>query len=112
MVHIRQYRDHFTVVPEHSSLQGLEVAIGHLPLSARMDPNLIQTGEVSDEELDGYRYWQEEGGGYSRRGEAFERDQGGRTSMNPAAEKSPSNASASRNRRLRISAKLVESTNE
>jgi len=67
-VHIRQYRDRFTVVPEHSSVQSLDVAMGHLPLSyaafARMDPDLLQKGEVSEEELEGYRYWQEEGGGY------------------------------------------------
>ena len=44
------------------------MGIGHMPLAhaafARMDPSFISLGAVFEEELEGWRYWQEEGGGY------------------------------------------------
>jgi len=66
-VHVRQYEGSFNSTPDISAL-GLDVAIGHVPLSRtafeRMKVVFIEIGTVSEDELEGYRIWEDEGGGF------------------------------------------------
>lgn len=67
-VHLRFYVDRFPSVPDEIDLGNLTTAIGHLPVSADQfndwETVLVLQVPVSDEELEGYRYWLEDGGGY------------------------------------------------
>jgi hypothetical protein len=78
-VHLRLYSQRFeerpaTVNPSELTLgsfgrgDATPFSIGHLPLSHRSfqdwEPELISHGAVSEEELEGYRVWQEAQGGY------------------------------------------------
>lgn len=78
-VHVRLYSQRFEDRPATVNPSGLTLAsfgrgdatpfsIGHLPLSHRSfqdwEPELVSHGTVSEEELEGYRMWQEAQGGY------------------------------------------------
>ncbi|HWD41882.1 MAG TPA: hypothetical protein VG944_23785, partial [Fimbriimonas sp.] len=78
-VHICLYSNNFAEVPTHIDPDTLtlgiihdpddpgEIGIGHLPISVRSfklwQPKLIQIEPVEEEELEGFRIWQEAGGG-------------------------------------------------
>jgi hypothetical protein len=75
-VHIRLYKEKFASRPDLIDVTDLSLGtvhdedgfgIGHLPLSARnfaqWEPMIIGHEEVSPEELEGYNYWKESGGG-------------------------------------------------
>ncbi|MFM9951809.1 MAG: hypothetical protein ACKV1O_28015 [Saprospiraceae bacterium] len=51
-----------------AALKPDEMTMGHLPYTyeafLRMAPRFIQAGEVEAAELEGYRIWKEDGGGY------------------------------------------------
>jgi hypothetical protein len=74
--HIRLYKERFSCAPTHVDTAALSLGkiddkdgfgIGHLPLSratfAAWAPLRIQRESVTDEELEGYRMWQESKGG-------------------------------------------------
>ena len=78
-VHVRHYSNQFpnppTNVPENTLYlagvdhkPGEQLAMGHLPLSKksfeRLKPVFFQQSKVSDEELEGYKIWLDEKGGY------------------------------------------------
>jgi hypothetical protein len=76
IVSIRIYKQRFTARPETVEPSELVVGtihdtdgfgIGHMPVAsstfASWEPRLITRTEVSESELDGYRYWKESGGG-------------------------------------------------
>jgi hypothetical protein len=76
IVSIRIYKQRFPARPENVGPSQLVVGtihdtdgfgIGHMPLAtstfASWEPRLIRRAEVSESELDGYRYWKESGGG-------------------------------------------------
>jgi hypothetical protein len=75
-VHVALYQNTFSKRPAHVDTNGLDIGriddegihgIGHLPLSrgtfAAWLPVRIQRSEVTDEELVGYRIWEESKGG-------------------------------------------------
>lgn len=76
-VHIRLYRNKFAKRPPHVDVTGLDLGsihdpdgfgMGHMPLSyaafSAWGPIFLVAGALGEEELEGYRYWQEENGGY------------------------------------------------
>jgi len=78
-VHVRLYSQRFDQRPASVNPSELALApvgqgdatpfsIGHMPLSHHSfrgwEPELMSHGTVSEEELDGYRMWQEARGGY------------------------------------------------
>jgi len=75
-VHIRLYANRFTELPTHVDPDTLtlgiiedpgDFGIGHMPISVRSfmlwQPKLIQIEPVEEEELEGFRIWQEAHGG-------------------------------------------------
>jgi hypothetical protein len=75
-VHVRVYKDHFPQEPRNLDPAKLSLGtiddkdgfgIGHLPLKrqtfANWRPRFLQSGSVTEEELDGYRYWKESSDG-------------------------------------------------
>jgi hypothetical protein len=78
-VHICQYSNQFKAHPDSIDLSILYMAgidkestekmgVGHIPVSNESFANwkirLIQVDSVTDDEMDGYGYWKEQGGGY------------------------------------------------
>ena len=76
IVHVQVYKERFPAVPAHVDTGTLSLGtihdadgfgMGHLPLSRRSfawwAPVRIQSESVCEEELDGYRVWEESGGG-------------------------------------------------
>ena len=78
-VHVRLYVQRFSVRPRSLPHENLTTApfgaehanplsIGHLPLSfasfAGWQPQQLAKQEVDEDELEGYRMWQEANGGY------------------------------------------------
>jgi hypothetical protein len=78
-VHVRVYSNRFDVAPGEIDEGSLHVAgvnrdsgvppgVGHLPLATdsftAWTPRYVKTVSVDVSELDGYRQWKEEGGGY------------------------------------------------
>jgi hypothetical protein len=76
-VHLRIYANHFPTKPESiraeemtlDSMDGISPGgMGHIPLRLEgfilWEPQLIQEGTVEDDELEGYKIWQEAKGGY------------------------------------------------
>ena len=76
-VHIRVYKNKFAKRPLHVDVTSLDLGsihdpdgfgMGHMPLSyaafSAWEPIFLMAGALADEELEGYRYWQEENGGY------------------------------------------------
>jgi hypothetical protein len=77
IVHIRLYKNTFqtrpdTVDPATLSLGGIDdpegFGIGHLPMDKdvfeKMQPIFIKQESVSDEELEGFKFWKKETGGF------------------------------------------------
>jgi len=75
-VHVRVYKQSFASRPAHIDPAALTlgritdpdgVGMGHLPMAEpefrAWNPRLIQADTVSEEELEGYRAWQEANGG-------------------------------------------------
>lgn len=60
-VHIRPYDTEYEEKPKDISSKDLEYFIGHIPLSIKGfqegNPELIKVEEVTEEELEGYRYY-------------------------------------------------------
>lgn len=76
VVHIRKYKNRFAERPSEVDTRQLSLGtihdpdgfgVGHLPMSAAgfssWTPSRICRQEVTDEELEGYRYWLEDQGG-------------------------------------------------
>lgn len=67
-VHLRFHVDRFFSVPHDIDSENLTTAIGHMPVSTdhfnAWETVHVSQETVSDEELEGYRYWLEDGGGY------------------------------------------------
>jgi hypothetical protein len=76
-VHIRLYKNKFTKRPPRVDVSSLDLGsvhdpdgfgMGHMPLSyaafSAWVPIFLMAGSLAEEELEGYRYWQEENGGY------------------------------------------------
>ena len=76
VVHVRLYKNTFSDRPKTLDLSTLELGtmkdpdgfgIGHLPISPRQfeswDPVFVMQAVVNDDELEGYRIWQESKGG-------------------------------------------------
>lgn len=70
-MHVRPYLPIFEVLPSEAQVMAaapLPFCVGHLPLSpaafaAGQPPQLVCVQAVDEEELEGYRYWKEAGGG-------------------------------------------------
>jgi hypothetical protein len=80
-VHIRLYKNRYKDRPTTVDKRGLSLGkvddpdgfgMGHLPLTraafVAWQPKLLERGEVSSEELDGFLEWQKSGGGYFGKG--------------------------------------------
>ena len=80
-VHIRLYKNRFKDRPTTVDKRALSLGkvddpdgfgMGHLPLTraafVAWQPKLLERGEVSSEELDGFLEWQKSGGGYFGKG--------------------------------------------
>jgi|HubBroStandDraft_4_1064222.scaffolds.fasta_scaffold30011_2 hypothetical protein len=76
IVHVRQYKNRFTDIPVGLDAATLELGtihdpggfgIGHTPYSLNafwsMKPQFLQHSLVLPEELEGYEYWKDAGGG-------------------------------------------------
>jgi len=70
-VHVRLYAHRFQRRPEPDQLDVLstvDFVYGHMPVSYEMfsgwEAQLITHHTVHDDELDGYRSWRDDGGGY------------------------------------------------
>lgn len=67
-VHVRMYEPTFPELPDETVIPLLKSRIGHAPVGRgnflRWKPELIAVREVADDELDGYRLWEEAKGGY------------------------------------------------
>jgi len=76
VVHVRLYREKFPERPNRVAANSLTLGsihepgdhgVGHLPLSPATfrgwAPIKFQSEPVTDDELDGYRYWRGDGGG-------------------------------------------------
>jgi hypothetical protein len=76
VIHIRKYKNRFTERPYQLDLSRLSIGtihdpdgfgVGHLPVSAggfgSWMPSRICSQDLTDEELEGYRYWLEDQGG-------------------------------------------------
>jgi hypothetical protein len=76
IVHIRLYKNRFATRPEQVDTSQLSLGtiddedgfgVGHLPISVSdftaWDPRFLLSEKVTEEELEGYRFWQEEAGG-------------------------------------------------
>ncbi|NJK27498.1 MAG: hypothetical protein HC925_01535 [Coleofasciculaceae cyanobacterium SM2_3_26] len=75
-VHVCVYKERFPSRPTVADIESLKpglmgdlngIGMGHIPLSygsfAEWRPKLITLSEVSDEELEGYKIWEAQGGG-------------------------------------------------
>ena len=66
-VHVRLYKESFAEVPRQINMAVLTWGLGHIPIAratfASWQPVVIQHEPVADDELDGYRMWEEASGG-------------------------------------------------
>ncbi|MFC7517866.1 hypothetical protein ACFQUU_22925 [Herbaspirillum sp. GCM10030257] len=76
-VHIRLHKNKFATRPSRVEVSSLDLGsihdpdgfgMGHMPLSyaafSAWEPVFLEASALTEEELEGYRYWQEEQGGY------------------------------------------------
>ena len=66
-VHVRLYKERFSEIPRLVNTAILSMRIGHLPIAwatfASWQPVRIQHEAVMEDELDGYRMWEDAKGG-------------------------------------------------
>lgn len=64
IAHLRLFKNRFWRRPDSSVVPRLDWSVGHVPISrANVESwrvHLLATENVSDEELEGYRYWSED----------------------------------------------------
>ena len=66
VIHVRTYQETFDKAPDTVDMAKLEWDIAHMPYSndsfAELEPQKIGSEKVSEEDLEGYNAWKQEGG--------------------------------------------------